>query len=167
MSALRVRYIDGNSRLDPPINTSLLVRLSQLERMDPFSPHELTRYPQSILVHPESAPDNMALGSIACKELRGLSGAKGKLAVIGGLLLDPSMRGGGIADELVRRITKRVFAAFPDVEACIAACNSASLPAFNKNGYKTTNFYEDVFEPADGFIAMAITRDTYRRKSQD
>lgn len=175
LSDLHLQYIDAKSALGLAVDKSKLFQLSQdvnreILTMDPLTDDNIQTHPFGALICSDIDESQPALGYAACKRLMnpGLIDGKpptsestGAFGYIGGLLLDPSIRGHHLAPGLIEYVTERTFATIQEVDACIASCNAAGLAVFGKVGYRPMDPNQQVFSPSPGFKAMIITREQF------
>ena len=175
-SDLQLIYVDAMSERGQALDKSRLFQLSEEENahiltMDVLTADNIKDHLLGILVCSGANTDSRALAHIACKKVYDPGLVNGKLptsesagpfAEIVGLLVDPVIRGQGIATELIKRITERTFTTMTDVDACIASCNPASLRVFAKAGYVPMDPSQQVFELAPRFKPMIITKSEFQ-----
>jgi GNAT superfamily N-acetyltransferase len=148
MAMAELYYIDPQSQLSSLVDTQALIEGMQEADMVPLVAEDFERHKLGRFIIAGLGVHNPAIGYAACREIitDTMSPAEPntdqpptvfhKYALIGSLYLHPGIRGHGIAQQLIQRVTDQTFQNFQSVDACVAACNSNSLGAFTGNGYQ-------------------------------
>lgn len=169
MEKTELFFVDLHSRLGKLVDTALLINGSQSENMIALTAEDFIENRSGLFVTAGLGRDAPAVGYIACRnitetvpdsDLSALMPEKSvhEYAVIGGLYLVKSIRGRGIARQLVQRMTDKIFADFETVDGCAAHCNADSLPAFATYGYQPMSTRQQLFEPVPGKTPVLLPR---------
>jgi hypothetical protein len=169
MENLELYFTTAKSLLGRLVDPTPIIEASCQENMLPLTHFAFADHKLGIYVTGGVGKGAPVLGYAACKEFITITdqekpftglpeGVNGDVAVVGSLYLDKSIRGIGIASQLVSYITSRIFTCNENVQACLSQCNQASYRAFARNDYQPMTKDQAVIRPAIGKVTLIETR---------